>query len=96
MWARISDDDISPCFSIVTSTRPDPPTILLRLNEPGIRNHARQKEEQLIKAKQDFEKHQRSFHKMQTVLRVDRNLPWRASAPKPFFLRQLSTQVIFD
>jgi hypothetical protein len=49
--------------AVAASTRPDPPSILLGLNEPGIRNRARQKEEQQIKAKMDLERHQRSFHK---------------------------------
>lgn len=49
--------------SVAASTRPDPPSILLGLNEPGIRNRARQKEERQIKAKMDLEKHQKSFHK---------------------------------
>jgi hypothetical protein len=50
--------------AVAASTRPDPPSILLGLNEPGIRNRARQKEERQIKAKMDLEKHQRSFHKI--------------------------------
>jgi hypothetical protein len=50
--------------AVVASTRPDPPNILLGLNETGIRNRARQKEERQIKAKMDLEKHQRSFHKI--------------------------------
>jgi hypothetical protein len=50
--------------AVAASTRPDPPNILLGLNEPGIRNRARQKEERQIKAKMDLEKHQRSFHKI--------------------------------
>jgi hypothetical protein len=50
--------------AVAASTRPDPPSILLGLNEPGIRNRARQKEELQIKAKLDLEKHQRSFHKI--------------------------------
>jgi hypothetical protein len=45
------------------SLRPDPPSILLGLNEPAIRNRTRQKEERHLKAKLDLEKHQRSFHK---------------------------------
>jgi hypothetical protein len=49
--------------AVTTSVRPDPPSILLGLNEPGIRNRARQKEERQLKAKLDLEKHQRSFHK---------------------------------
>ena len=50
--------------AVAASTRPDPPSVLLGLNEPGIRNRARQKEERQIKAKMDLEKHQRSFHKI--------------------------------
>jgi hypothetical protein len=46
------------------SARPDSPSILLGLNEPGLRNRARQKQEQQLKAKLDLEKHQRSFHKI--------------------------------
>jgi hypothetical protein len=49
--------------AVAASTRPDPPSILLGLSEPGVRNHARQKEERQIKAKMDLEKHERSFHK---------------------------------
>jgi hypothetical protein len=48
---------------VTASVRPDPPSILLGLNERGIRNRARQKEERHLKAKMDLEKHQRSFHK---------------------------------
>ena len=50
--------------TVAASVRPDPPGILLGLNEPGIRNRARQKEERQLKAKMDIEKHQRSFHKI--------------------------------
>jgi len=49
--------------AVAASERPDPPSILLGLNEPGVRNRARQKEERQIKVKMDLEKHQRSFHK---------------------------------
>jgi hypothetical protein len=49
--------------AVAASMEPDPPNILLGLNEPGIRNRARQKEERQIKAKLELEKHQRSFHK---------------------------------
>jgi hypothetical protein len=49
--------------AVTASVRPDPPSILLGLNEPGIRNRARQKEERQLKAKMVLEKHQRSFHK---------------------------------
>jgi hypothetical protein len=45
------------------SVRPDPPSILLGLNEPAMRNRTRQKEERQVKAKMDLEKHLRSFHK---------------------------------
>jgi hypothetical protein len=46
------------------SVRPDPPNILLGLNEPAIRNRARQKEERQHKTKTDLEKHQRSCQKL--------------------------------
>lgn len=39
------------------------PNILLGLNEAGIRNRARQKEERTLKAETDLEKHQRSCAK---------------------------------
>ena len=45
------------------AVRSDPPYILLGLNEAGIRNHARQKEERTLKAETDLEKHQRSCAK---------------------------------
>jgi hypothetical protein len=50
--------------AVAASVRADPPGILLGLNEPGIRNRARQKEERQLKVKMDLEKHQRSFHKI--------------------------------
>ena len=50
--------------AVAASARPDPPSILLGLNEPAMRNRARQKEEGRLKAKMDLEKHQRSFHKI--------------------------------
>lgn len=50
--------------AVAASAKPDPPSILLGLNESGIRNRVRQKEERKIKAKMDLEKHQRSFHKI--------------------------------
>jgi hypothetical protein len=50
--------------AVAASMTPDPPSILLGLNEPGIRNRARQKEEGQLKAKLELEKHQRSFHKI--------------------------------
>ena len=50
--------------AVASSVRPDPPSILLGLNEPGIRNRARQKEERELKAMMVLEKHQRSFHKI--------------------------------
>jgi hypothetical protein len=50
--------------AVAASVRPDPPSILLGLNEPGVRNRARQKEERQLKTKLDLEKHQRSFHKI--------------------------------
>jgi len=50
--------------AVATSERPDPPSILLGLNEPGIRNRDRQKEELQIKVKTELEKHKRSFHKI--------------------------------
>ena len=40
--------------------RLDAPDVLLGLNEAALRNRARQKEEQTLKAKSDLEKHQRS------------------------------------
>ena len=49
--------------AVAASVRPDEPNILLGLNEFGIRNRARQKEERRLKAKMDIEKHQLSFHK---------------------------------
>jgi hypothetical protein len=49
--------------AVAASVRPDPPSILLGLNESGVRNRARQKEERQLKAKMDIEKHQRSVHK---------------------------------
>ncbi len=49
---------------VAVSTRPDPPSVLIGLNEFGIRNRVRQKEERQIKAKMDLEKHRRSFHKI--------------------------------
>jgi hypothetical protein len=50
--------------AVAASVRPDPPSILLGLNEAAIRNRARQKEERQLKTKMDLEKHQRSFHKI--------------------------------
>jgi hypothetical protein len=49
--------------AVAASTGPDPASFLLGLNESGIRNRARQKEERQIKAKMDLEKHLRAFHK---------------------------------
>jgi hypothetical protein len=45
------------------AVRSDQPNILLGLNEAGIRNRARQKEERTLKAETDLEKHQRSCAK---------------------------------
>jgi hypothetical protein len=45
------------------AVRSDPPNILFGLNEAGIRNRARQKEERTLKAETDLEKHQRSCAK---------------------------------
>jgi hypothetical protein len=45
------------------AVRPDLPNILFGLNEAGIRNRARQKEERTLKAESDLEKHQRSCPK---------------------------------
>jgi hypothetical protein len=45
------------------AVRSDPPNLLLGLNEAGIRNRARQKEERTLKAETDLEKHQRSCAK---------------------------------
>jgi hypothetical protein len=50
--------------AVAASVRPDPPSILLGLNEPGVRNRAGQKEERQLKTKLELEKHQRSFHKI--------------------------------
>jgi hypothetical protein len=49
--------------AVAALTEPDRPSILLGLNVPGLRNRARQKDEQQIKVKMDLEKHRRSFHK---------------------------------
>ena len=49
--------------AVTASERPDPPSVLPGLNETGVRNRARQKEERQIKAKMDLEKRQRSLHK---------------------------------
>lgn len=43
--------------------RPDPPNILLGLNEAGRRNRARQKEERSLKAETDLQKHKQSCAK---------------------------------
>ena len=56
--------------AVAASVRPDEPNILLGLNESGIRNRVRQKEEQRLKAKMDIEKHQRSFHKFANTATV--------------------------
>jgi hypothetical protein len=40
--------------------RPDPPEILQGLNESGLRNRARQREEKQVKTALDLEKHQRT------------------------------------
>jgi len=40
--------------------RPDPPELLLGLNESGLRNRALQKEEKQRKTAADLEKHQRT------------------------------------
>jgi len=45
------------------AARSDPPNVLLGLNEAGIRNRARQKEERTLKAEADLAKHQRSCAK---------------------------------
>ncbi len=50
--------------AVAASVKPDEPSIQLGLNESGMRNRARQKEERQVKAKTDLEKHQRSRHKM--------------------------------
>ena len=50
--------------AVAASVKPDEANILIGLNESGIRNHARQKEERQLKAKMDIEKHQLSFHKI--------------------------------
>jgi hypothetical protein len=50
--------------AVAASVRPDQPSILLGLTEAGTRNRAHQKEELRLKAKIDFEKHQRAFHKV--------------------------------
>ncbi len=49
--------------AVAASDRPDPPDMLLGLNEAGKRNRARQREERKLKVKMDIEKHQRSVHK---------------------------------
>jgi hypothetical protein len=40
--------------------RSDPPNVLLGLNEAGLRNRARRKEERTFKAETDLETHERS------------------------------------
>jgi hypothetical protein len=42
------------------AARSDPPNILLGLNEAGLRNHAREKQELILKAEINLLKHQRS------------------------------------
>jgi hypothetical protein len=42
------------------SVRPDPPNLVLGLNEAGLRNRAWQKEELILKAEGDLKRHQRS------------------------------------
>ena len=49
--------------AVAALAEPDRPSILLGLSVTGLRNRARQKDEQQIKVKTDLEKHQRSFHK---------------------------------
>jgi hypothetical protein len=44
--------------------KPDTPNLLLGLNEAGLRNRARQKEERQLKTKFDLEKHQRACREM--------------------------------
>ncbi len=44
--------------------KPDTPNLLLGLNEAGLRNRARQKEERQLKTKLDLEKHQRACREM--------------------------------
>lgn len=46
--------------AVAAAVRSDAPDMLLGLNEAGLRNHARQKEERTRKAATDLEKHQRS------------------------------------
>ena len=56
--------------AVAESVKLDAPNILLGLTESGMRNRARQKEERLVKAKTDLEKHQRSCHKMKNTAAV--------------------------
>jgi hypothetical protein len=49
--------------AVAALAEPDRPSILLGLNVPGLRNRARQRDEQQIKVKLELEKHRRSFHK---------------------------------
>jgi hypothetical protein len=46
--------------AVVTARRPDPPNLSLGLSEVGLRNRARQKEEQILKAEENLKKHQRA------------------------------------
>lgn len=49
--------------AVAASARPDPPNVLLGLNDAGLRNRARQKEERQAKTNIDLEKHQLTCHK---------------------------------
>jgi hypothetical protein len=60
--------------AVAESVRVDAPNTLRGLTESGMRNRARQREEQQVKAKTDLEKHQRSRHKMEdTAVVLDLN-----------------------